>query len=97
MQADRTVLDEPHHQSLERLAVKLLRQVINTELLLTPIADAVLTRRRARKIIRYAPKRCSRMGKHVAAIADLERALNSAPDDIAANRRMLAFAEGAQE
>ena len=79
------------------LRSKLLRQVINTELLLTPIADAVLTRRRARKIIRYAPKRCSKWASTSRAIADLERALNSAPDDIAANRRMLAFAEGARK
>ena len=42
------------------LRSKLLRQVINAELLLTPIADAVLTRRRVRKIIRYAPKHCSK-------------------------------------
>ncbi len=37
------------------------------------------------------------MGEHAAAIADLDRALHLAPDDIAANRRMLAFADGARK
>ena len=97
MQADRTVFDEPHHQSLERLAVKALASGDKHRAF--AYAD-----RRCRINPPPGPQNYTlraealfQMGKHAAAIADLERALHLAPDDIAANRRMLAFADGARK
>ena len=96
MQADRTVFDEPHHQSLERLAVKALAS--GDEHRAFAYAD-----RRCRINPPPGPQNYTlraealfQMGERAAAIADLDQALHLAPDDIAANRRMLAFADGAR-
>jgi O-antigen biosynthesis protein len=97
MPEDRTIFDEPHYRSLESLAVQAL------ELGHKDKAFAYADRR-----CRIAPPPGSQsytlraealfqMGERASAIADLDQALRLAPDDIAANRRMLAWAEGARK
>jgi hypothetical protein len=96
MQYDRTIFDEPHQQSLELLAVQALAT-----------GDAATAFAYADRRCRIAPppgphnyvlrgEALFRMGNRAAAVADLAQALDLAPDDIAANRRMLAWADGAQ-
>ena len=94
---DRTIFDEPHHQSLELLATKALADG-NT------IAAFKLADRRCRILPLPEPhsyvlrsEACFQMGAKASAISDLAKALEIAPDDIAANRRMLAWATGAQQ
>ena len=97
MPEDRTIFDEPHYRSLERLAVQALASGQ------TDKAFAYADRR-----CRIAPPPGSQsytlraealfqMGNRAAAIVDLNRALQLAPDDIAANRRMFAWADGARK
>jgi len=96
MAGDRTIFDEPHFQSLELLATKALVEG-------DPLAAFKFADRRCR-ILPLAEPYCYvlrgeaafQMGAKAAAIADLKKALEIAPDDIAANRRMLAWAEGSQ-
>ncbi len=93
---DFTILDEPHHQSLELVAASALAE-----------EDYATAFRLADRRCRIAPPpephsfvlrglAAYRMGERAAAIADIARALELAPDDVAANRRMLAWAAGAQ-
>jgi GT2 family glycosyltransferase len=92
----RTIFDEPHHQSLELLATRALAEG-------NPLAAFKFADRRCR-ILPLAEPYCYvlrgeasfRLGAKASAIADLKKALEIAPDDIAANRRMLAWAEGSQ-
>ena len=97
MLEDRTIFDEPHYRSLERLAVQALASGRHDQ------AFAYADRR-----FRIEPppgphsytlraEALFQMGDRVAAIADLDQALRLAPDDVAANRRMLAWAEGARK
>jgi GT2 family glycosyltransferase len=92
----RTILDEPHHQSLELAAASALAG-----------GDCATAFRLADRRCRIAPPpephsfvlrglAAYRMGERSAAIADIAKALELAPDDVAANRRMLAWAQGAQ-
>jgi O-antigen biosynthesis protein len=91
---DLAIFDEPHHQSLELAAA---RALASGEITMA----FILADRRCR--IAPAPgahchvlraEACYRLGDTTAAIADLEAALDIAPDDRAANRRMLAWATG---
>ena len=97
MLEDRTIFDEPHYRSLERLAVQALASGRHDQ------AFAYADRR-----FRIEPppgpqsytlraEALFQMGERAAAIADLDQALRLAPDDVAANRRMLAWAEGARK
>jgi GT2 family glycosyltransferase len=97
MGPDRTIFDEPHHQSLELLA---MRALANGNI---PTAFKFADRRC--RILPVPEPHCYvlrseanfRMGATANAIADLAKALEIAPDDIAANRRMLAWAQGPQQ
>ena len=97
MQDDATIFDEPHYQSLERLAVKALASghkdkafaYADRRCRISPPPDPQSYTLRAEALFQ--------MGERAAAIADLDRALHLAPDDIAANRRLLAFADGARK
>lgn len=97
MATDRTIFDEPHHQSLELLAM----QALANGKLLTAFKYAD---RRCRILPDPEPhcyvlrsEAYFRMGAKAIAIADLAKAIEIAPDDIAANRRMLAWAQGPQQ
>jgi O-antigen biosynthesis protein len=87
----------PHHQALELLCVKALaRGDIETAYRLAdrrcrirPLAEAHCFVLRAEAL--------RRMGERAAALADLEAAIQIAPDDLAANRRMLAWGETGQQ
>jgi GT2 family glycosyltransferase len=97
MTDERTIFDEPHHQSLEVLAARALAE--------RRFAAAFrLADRRCR--ILPAPEPHSYvlrgeasyyLGAKTAAIADVAKALDIAPDDVGANRRMLAWTRGAQQ
>ncbi|WP_158814054.1 glycosyltransferase [Methylocapsa sp. S129] len=96
MASDRTIFDEPHHQSLELLAARALAD--NNPMTAFRLAD-----RRCR--ISPAPEPHSyilraeaarRMGDKTNAISDIEKAIELAPDDIAANRKLLAWGGRAQ-
>jgi len=97
MTSNRSIFDEPHHQSLELLAVQALAN--GDSLTAFKYAD-----RRCR-ILPLAEPHCYvlrseasfRIGAKKTAIADLTKALEIAPDDVAANRRMLAWARGPQQ
>lgn len=88
---------EPHHQELELLCARALES--------GDVAAAYrLSDRRCR--IRPLPESHSyvlraealyHMGERAAAIADLATAIQIAPGDLAANRRMLAWAKGRQQ
>jgi GT2 family glycosyltransferase len=87
----------PHHQALELLCVKALaRGDIETAYRLSdrrcrirPLAEAHCFVLRAEAL--------HRMGERAAALADLEAAIQIAPDDLAANRRILAWGETGQQ
>jgi GT2 family glycosyltransferase len=87
----------PHHQALELLCVKALaRGDIETAYRLSdrrcrirPLAEAHCFVLRAEAL--------HRMGERAAALADLETAIQIAPDDLAANRRILAWGEAGQQ
>ncbi len=97
MVGDRTIFDEPHHQSLELLAAQALAASDTTtafkladrrcRIVPTPEAHCYLLRGEASYSLGATP----------AAVADLAKALEVAPDDIAANRRMLAWGDRAQQ
>ena len=97
MPEDRTIFDEPHYRSLERLAVQAITSghkhqafaYADRRCRIEPPPSAQSYTLRAEALFQ--------MGERVAAIADLDRALQLAPNDIAANRRMLAWAEGARK
>ena len=95
MAGDRTIFDEPHHQSLEFIAAQALAD--------GNIAEAFRLADRRCRIFPVPEPHCYilraeasyQLGFKTAAIADLAKALEIAPDNVAANRRMLAWAEGA--
>lgn len=94
MSAERTIFDEPHYQSLELLAT---RELTNGD----PASAFKYADRRCR-IIPVPEPHCYvlrgeasfRLGDKEGAIADIRMALGIAPDDITANRRMLAWGRG---
>ena len=97
MQEDATIFDEPHYRSLERLAVKALASghkdkafaYADRRCRISPPPGAQSYTLRAEALFQ--------MGERTAAIADLDQALQLAPDDIAANRRMFALADGGRK
>ena len=97
MQRGRTIFDEPHHQSLELLAVEALGR-----------GDAAgafkLVDRRCRILPQPEPHShiiradaSYQMGDRAAALSDITHALLLEPENLAANRRMLAWGEGAKQ
>lgn len=94
---DRTIFDEPHYESLELLAVNALAN--------KQFATAFKLADRRCRIHPLPEPHCYvlrgeasfQMGARQAAIADLAKAIELAPEYIAANRRMLAWAEGPQK
>jgi GT2 family glycosyltransferase len=97
MLRDRTIFDEPHHQSLELLAVEALGR-----------GDAVRAFKLADRRCRILPPpephshiiradASYQMGDQAAALSDIANALLLDPENLAANRRMLAWGEGAKQ
>jgi GT2 family glycosyltransferase len=94
MVSDPSFFEEPHHQSLELLAMKALAQgdveaafaFADRRCRVSPAPEAHSFVLRAEASIR--------MGDPHAAVSDITNALRLAPDDIGANRRMLAWAAG---
>jgi GT2 family glycosyltransferase len=93
MARDRTIFDEPHHHSLELLAVRALRR-----------GDAATAFQLADRRCRISPppephsyvlrgEACHQLGERAAAISDLAAALQLEPGDIGASRRMLAWGD----
>jgi GT2 family glycosyltransferase len=97
MRDDSTIFDEPHYQSLERLAVKALASGDNDNAFAYADRRCRITPPPGPQSYTLRAEVLFQMGEHAAAIADLDQALHLAPDDIAANRRMLAFADGARK
>ena len=97
MASDRTIFDEPHHQSLELLATQALAD--------GNIATAFKLADRRCRIPPEPEPHCYvlrgeasfQMGAKAAAVADIATALEIAPDNLVANRRMLAWADGPQQ
>ena len=97
MAGDRTIFDEPHHQSLEFLAARALAD--------GNIAEAFKFADRRCRILPLPEPHCyilraeafHAMGVKKAEIDDLLKALEIDPDNIAANRRMLAWGRGPQQ
>ena len=97
MAVKRTIFDKPHHQSLELLATQALAD--------GNIPKAFKFADRRCRILPVPEPHCYvlrsealfRMGAREIAISDLAKALEIAPDDLAANRRMLAWARGQQQ
>ena len=94
MGPDRTIFDEPHYQSLELIAATALADG-------DPRAAFKFADRRCR-ILPVPEPHCYvlrgeasfRLGAKADGIADISTALEIAPDDLAGNRRMLAWARG---
>jgi O-antigen biosynthesis protein len=97
MASVRTIFDEPHHRSLELLAAQALTQ-----------NDAATAFRLADRCCRISPRpdphsyllrsdAFFRLGETSAALSDVANALQIAPEDVGANRRMLAWANGLQQ
>jgi len=97
MQDDSTIFDEPHYQSLERLAVKALASGHKDKAFAYADRRCRITPPPGPQSYTLRAEVLFQMGERAAAIADLDQALHLAPDDIAANRRMLAFADGARK
>lgn len=97
MANNRTIFDEPHHQSLELLAAKALSD--------GDITTAFRLADRRCRILPLPEPHCYvlrgdaflKMGDKHAAVADIAKALEIAPDNIAANRRLLAWAKRPQQ
>jgi O-antigen biosynthesis protein len=87
----------PHHQALEVLCVKALERgdieaayrLSDRRCRIRPLAEAHCFVLRAEALYR--------MGERAAALADLDTAIQIAPDDLAANRRILAWGEAEQQ
>lgn len=97
MADDRTIFDEPHHQSLELLSAQALAE--GNAATAFKLAD-----RRCRILPQPEPhsyllraEAFYRLGAKAAALADVAKALEISPDNAAANRRMLAWAAGTQQ
>ncbi len=97
MAADLTIFDEPHHHALEIMATRALAD-----------GDAATAFEFADRRCRIGPAPSSdcyvlraeasyRMGEIAEAIGDLESALEILPEDLVANRRMLAWAQGPRQ
>jgi GT2 family glycosyltransferase len=95
--SDRTAIEEPHHQSLERLAVEALNR-----------GDTASAFRFADRRCRVAPppgphshvlraEALFRSGQRDAAVADLAAALRISPANLPANLRLLAWGDSAQQ
>jgi O-antigen biosynthesis protein len=97
MAADRTIFDEPHYESLELLAAVALAD--------GNIGSAFKFADRRCRIPPVPEAHCYvlrgeasyQMGAKVDAITDMVKALDIAPDNIAANRRVLAWANGREQ
>jgi GT2 family glycosyltransferase len=94
MAGDRTIFDEPHHQSLELLATQALAEGNAREAF--KLAD-----RRCRILPLPDPhsyvlrsEASFQIGARAAAVADLAKALEIAPNYLPANRRMLTWGTG---
>jgi GT2 family glycosyltransferase len=87
----------PHHQALEVLCVKALERgdieaayrLSDRRCRIKPLAEAHCFVLRAEVLYR--------IGERAAALADLDTAIQIAPDDLAANRRILAWGEAEQQ
>jgi GT2 family glycosyltransferase len=87
----------PHHQALEVLCVKALERgdieaayrLSDRRCRIKPLAEAHCFVLRSEALYR--------MGERAAALADLDTAIQIAPDDLAANRRILTWGEGEQQ
>jgi O-antigen biosynthesis protein len=97
MAGDLTIFDEPHHHALEIIAARALAG-----------GDAAAAFEFADRRCRIEPAASSdcyvlraeasyRMGEIAEAIVDLESALEILPEDLTANRRMLAWAQGPRQ
>jgi GT2 family glycosyltransferase len=88
---------EPHHQALETLCVKALQRgdlaaafrLSDRRCRIRPLPEAHCYVLRAEALYR--------MGERAGAVADLATALRIAPEDLAANRRMLAWGRPGQQ
>jgi len=97
MAVDRTIFDEPHYESLELLAAVALAdgnaepafKLADRRCRIAPVPEAHCYVLRG--------EASYQMGAKIDAIADMAKALDIAPDDVAANRRMLAWASGDQQ
>jgi GT2 family glycosyltransferase len=96
MTSDVAIFNEPHHQALELLSAKALAS--------GDIASAFKLSDRRCRIAPLAEPHCFvlradalyRMGRKEDALADILRAIEIAPDDIAANRRLMAWSDGSR-
>jgi GT2 family glycosyltransferase len=97
MSVVRSIFDEPHAQSLEVMAARALGE-----------GDDERAFRLADRRCRIAPaarahayvlraEAARRMGDEAGALGDLEKAIELAPDDVAANRALLALGSRAQQ
>jgi GT2 family glycosyltransferase len=94
---DLSIFDEPHHQSLELLSARALAngdipaafRYADRRCRIPPLAEPHCFVLRAEALFR--------MGEKTMAISDLDRALAIAPEDVAANRRMLAWSDGRRQ
>jgi len=92
MAGDRSIFDQPHHQSLELLATQALAD--------GKIATAFKLADRRCRIPPEPEPHCYvlraealfQMGAKAAAVANIATALEIAPDNLVANRRMLTWA-----
>jgi GT2 family glycosyltransferase len=97
MAVKRSIFDKPHHQSLELLATQALAdgnipkafKFADRRCRILPLPEPHSYVLRSEALFR--------MGAPDIAISDLAKALEIAPDDLAANRRMLAWARGRQQ
>jgi GT2 family glycosyltransferase len=97
MAVDRTIFDEPHYESLELLAAVALAdgnivpafKLADRRCRIPPVPEAHCYVLRG--------EASYKMGAKADAIADIVKALDIAPGNIAANRRMLAWANGDQQ
>jgi O-antigen biosynthesis protein len=94
MSSSLALFEEPHHQALELLSARALAS--------GDIATAFRLSDRRCRIAPLAEPHCYllrgdalfRMGEKQAALEDIARAIDIAPNDIAANRRMLMWSDG---
>jgi O-antigen biosynthesis protein len=96
MAIDRTIFDEPHYESLELLAAVALAdgniepafKLADRRCRIPPVPEAHCYVLRG--------EASHQMGAKADAIADMAKALDISPNNVAANRRMLAWASGDQ-
>jgi O-antigen biosynthesis protein len=97
MTSDLVIFEEPHHQALELLSLQALAS--------GDIATAFRLSDRRCRIKPLPEPHCYvlrgdalfRMGEKQAALGDIVRAIEITPNDIAANRRMLAWCDGPRQ